>query len=106
MKGYYILRDKKPVPATTIEWVLFMEKRNDCVVKRTNILGMYVSTVFLGMDHSFLSDATPILFETMIFKGPLDQEYQTRYTSWKQAVRGHWKAVGYVIGYKIKSLFK
>jgi hypothetical protein len=46
-----------------------------------------VSTVFLGLDHGFgVSD--PVLFESMVFGGPLD-ETQRRYCTWDEASRGH-----------------
>ena len=46
-----------------------------------------VSTVFLGLDHSFGS-GPPVLWESMVFGGPLDGEQQ-RYTSRADALRGH-----------------
>ena len=48
---------------------------------------MVVSTVFLGMDHSF-DGGTPVLFETMIFGGEYDQ-FQERYCTWDEAEEGH-----------------
>ena len=47
-----------------------------------------VSTVFLGIDHGFFSEGPPILWETMVFGGPLDGE-QERYTSREAAFQGH-----------------
>ena len=50
-----------------------------------------VSTVFLGLDHSFTRDRDgeqPILFETMVFGGQLDDE-QERYATRAQAEAGH-----------------
>lgn len=58
-----------------------------------------VSTVFLGIDHSFMSDPhTPILFETMIFAValPVLDEYQERYSAWDTALAGHQRAVAEV----------
>lgn len=49
-----------------------------------------VSTVFLGLDHSF-GGGPPILWETMIFGGPHDG-YQRRYTSRDAAFIGHQEA--------------
>jgi len=49
--------------------------------------GAEVSTVFLGLDHAF-GDGPPVLFETMVFGGPLDGE-QDRYCTWDEAVAGH-----------------
>jgi len=42
-----------------------------------------ISTVFLGVDHSF-GDGKPILFETMVFGGELDEEME-RCSTWEEA---------------------
>lgn len=47
-----------------------------------------VSTVFLGIDHSFSRDGAPLLWETRVFEGPLDGETH-RYTSHEAALSGH-----------------
>lgn len=46
-----------------------------------------VSTVFLGLDHSF-EGKKPLLFETMVFGGPNDG-IENRYSTWRQAESGH-----------------
>lgn len=46
-----------------------------------------VSTVFLGLDHRF-GEGPPLVFETMVFGGPLDQDVD-RYTTWEEAEAGH-----------------
>jgi len=46
-----------------------------------------ISTVFLGIDHSFGRGA-PVLFETMTF-APGDAEGQWRYRTWQEAEAGH-----------------
>lgn len=56
-------------------------------VDKTKIGNVQVSTVFLCIDHSFES-GEPVLFETMVFGGPLDGEMD-RYCSWDDAVKGH-----------------
>ena len=56
-------------------------------MKKTKVGNIEISTVFLGLDHSF-GGKKPLLFETMIFGGKLDQE-QERYTTWEQAEKGH-----------------
>jgi hypothetical protein len=48
----------------------------------------YVSTVFLGVDHRFMGEGRPLLFETMVFGGAYD-EYQWRYSTRDEALRGH-----------------
>jgi len=50
---------------------------------------VHVSTIFLGLDHRpWGAHGPPILFETMVFGGPLDQE-QERYGTWEEAAAGH-----------------
>jgi hypothetical protein len=62
-------------------------------VARTQVSpNVYVSTVFLGLDHRWGKQGPPILFETMIFGGVEDQ-YQERYATWDEAEAGHAKAV-------------
>lgn len=53
-----------------------------------------VSTVFLGLNHSFSSfSGTPLLFETMIFGGPKQTQGFARYSTWEKAEAGHKAAV-------------
>ena len=88
---YYILENRVPVRVGNIdEWFRLCTptmKRVD----ETFINDVHISTVFLGMDHSF-GGGTPVLFETMIFGGKLN-DYQWRYTTWDEAIEGHQKAV-------------
>lgn len=56
-------------------------------VAQTYIRDIYISTVFLGFDHGF-GDGPPVLFETMVFGGSLDQEMD-RYCTWEEAEAGH-----------------
>lgn len=46
-----------------------------------------ISTVWLGLDHGFGS-RSPLIFETMVFGGPLNQEMK-RYRTLQEAVAGH-----------------
>jgi len=92
----YKLIGRLPVPvADLIEWASWFETA-DRRVARTDVGPLHVSTVFLGIDHSFSNfpDTTPILFETMIFDDTdgLDH-YCDRYASWDEAERGHAAAV-------------
>lgn len=94
LKSNYILKDKKPIRASSVlEWGKFMGDREASRVARTDITkDINVSTVFLGIDHNFTRNGPPILFETMIFGGKLNQ-YQERYCTWKEAEKGHEVAV-------------
>ena len=94
---FYMLVDGKPVATSDIgEWGKWMSENTRAVAK-TSVDGADVSTVFLGLDHSFRFGATPILFETMIFGGPHD-EYQERYATLEEAMKGHERAVAIAKG--------
>lgn len=61
--------------------------------------GAEVSTVFLRLNHNF-GEGPPLVFETMIFGGPLGGEgrrYQNRYSTWDEAVSGHARALAAAI---------
>lgn len=85
MSFYY---DRQGNPTTVDEFEKIYS--GDRHVGLTDIGGITVSTVFLGIDHSFGS-GPPLLFETMVFDpaaGPLDEE-QVRYSTEEQAAAGH-----------------
>jgi hypothetical protein len=71
-----------------MRWARWMEKAERHV--RDSFQGdVRVSTVFLGLDHSFASwEGRPILFETMVFVGH-DGVAQERYSTWEEAEAGH-----------------
>ena len=56
-------------------------------VAKDTIGRVYISTVFLGIDHAF-GGGPPLLFETMVFRGPMDG-WQWRYSTWDEAEAGH-----------------
>lgn len=87
MEGQYILEGHKPVKCGDLmKWGKWFGESNRHVAK--DMIGkVRVSTVFLGLDHSF-GGRKPLLFETMVFGGPLDQE-QERYSTWEEAEKGH-----------------
>lgn len=94
----YILKDKIPIKCPDVlEWAKFMEDSNNIKVKYTNLKPVEVSTVFLGVDHSWGSSNDPIVFETMVFGGAHDN-YQERYYTWGEAERGHDRIVEMVKG--------
>lgn len=71
-----------------IEWALWME-RDDRRVERTEFPGGEVSTIFLGLDHNFFGGGPPILWETMVFGGPLNQEMNRCAGTREQAMAMH-----------------
>lgn len=86
----YILVNGQPIPEPdSIKWAMWFENSlKERIVEKTQIGGVEVSTVFLGLNHSFSETGLPILWETMVFGGPLDGE-QERYTSIEAAKMGH-----------------
>lgn len=81
-------------PIDVDEWARLWEDPAVKIVKKDTVCdGLYdVSTVYLGMDHSF-GYGPPLIFETMIFgSGPLDGE-QWRYTTRDEALAGHAAAI-------------
>lgn len=95
MSDYYILLGKTQVPVECIEWAKWFEKA-DRTVANTEKNDVRVSTVFLGLDHSF-GDGPPLIFETMIFDGEHDG-YQQRYSTWEDAEEGHKEACTLAFG--------
>ena len=88
MSDKYVLDGHRAVPAESlVAWGRFFENRDARRVATTEVGEVRVSTVFLGLDHSF-GEGPPLLFETMVFGGPLDEEMD-RYTTWEQAEAGH-----------------
>lgn len=117
--GTYILDGHTPVPEyDSMKWGQWYGQA-DRHVASTHIGCLSLSTIFLGLDHSFGGER-PVLFETMIFRSdprrkgryrhfqPLGQyprrkaypsngfDYQARYCTWGEAVRGHRRVLGYV----------
>lgn len=90
----YILEGHTPVPCDDIlKWAKWFEggiavRR----VARTDInVSTVISTVFLGIDHSF-GDGEPQLFETMVCRGGVYDSQDgdmERYATWDEAEKGH-----------------
>lgn len=83
----YILDGRTPQPAESLEaWARWFENAERHVADLRDG-DIRVSTVFLGLDHNWGS-GPPLLFETMVFGGPLDGE-QDRCSTWEHAERMH-----------------
>ncbi len=84
----YKLDGHNPVPCDdTLEWAQWYEKADRRIALTDVAPDVHVSTVFLSIDHNW-GDGPPVLFETMVFGGPLDEE-QVRYCTWDEAELGH-----------------
>ena len=87
MSEWYILDEShNPQPATIEQWSKWSTAEAKRVA-RDEVGDSSISTVFLGLDHSF-EGGWPLLFETMVFGGHLDGEMD-RYYTWKEALEGH-----------------
>jgi hypothetical protein len=100
MRFHYILDSERrptPVDVSTMDgltaWAEMMGRDANRTVGYTQITSeIMVSTIFLGLDHRYSGDGPPLLFETMVFGGPLN-ESMWRYSSWDDAEAGHRAAV-------------
>lgn len=93
---YYTLIERKVVSTSdVVQWAQWMElaRREDVLrIGRDEIGGALVSTVFLGLDHSFCMGSGPLLFETMVFMQADDGSSDTaqwRYITIDEAEAGH-----------------
>lgn len=90
MSEKYILDGHDPVPVDdVIEWARWFETAKRRVAE-TEVGPILVSTVFIGLDHSF-GAGPPLLFETMTF-GDGDHRMR-RYSTWDEAAAGHEEVV-------------
>ena len=93
-EGKYILKYRKPLPCDNLKkWGTWFKNAHRRVRGTQINNNIFVSTVFLGLDHGWNSDV-PILFETMIFKNGTGEDCY-RCATWKQALKQHWFAVEY-----------
>lgn len=83
--------DKEGNPISFREWSELRHDPDYHRVALTEIGEISISTVWLGINHG-ISEDEPIIFETMVFGGSLEQE-QWRYTTEAEALEGHNKAV-------------
>lgn len=77
-----------------LKWARWYETA-DRTVAQSMVGATRVSTVFLALDHGFLNNL-PVLFETMVFGGPLDRQMK-RYSTWLDAEKGHLEMVARVV---------
>ena len=92
MKNYIL--DEKGAPVAEpdmMKWAQWFEKAERHVGNET-IGDSKISTVFLGLDHAFGGGA-PVLWETMVFGGALDQEQDRCSGSREQAEAMHARMV-------------
>lgn len=101
---YFILDEATLLPVavdmlTSMRWRAREERKPNgglTRVGRTEVMpGITVSTVLLPFDHNWHPASPPLLWETMVFGGPLDGE-QERYYTGMAAQAGHYDMVARV----------
>lgn len=88
--------DRDSVPITPEQWGQLLTDASYRRVSRTTVMDAAkpetvweVSTVWLGLDHSF-GVGLPLIFETMVFaEGSASDELCERYSTWQEAADGH-----------------
>lgn len=90
MSDWYLLDDAgNPVPTDDMSaanaLLRDVAKRR---VARDDIGGAIISTVFLSLDHQYDAGGPPLVFETLVIGGPMDQEMD-RYSTRAEAIAGH-----------------
>jgi len=94
MSVRYYDRQGKPM-GEVLAWAKKLEDPTYKLVAKTELPnGVMISTVWLGLDHSFRK-RPPLIFETMVFGENAAQgdQYQERYTTEALALIGHQTAV-------------
>ncbi len=85
----------------TLTWARLREDRvysqiaRDEIPQAAGTPTILVSTVWIGLDMAY-GDAPPLIFETMVFGGPLDLE-QRRYATEAEAILGHVETLARVL---------
>lgn len=85
MSFYYRLQGRAPVRCSFKEWATAFDGERH--VADTYCRGSRISTVFLGLNAAH-NLGPPVLFETLVFFGPLANEMR-RYSTWQEAEQGH-----------------
>jgi hypothetical protein len=109
--------DRQGRPMAMLDWARKHEDMDYKIVAQHWVRGWKVSTVWLGINHSFTRQGPPVIFETMIFApkdvtiGREDQEdawdtagimadldqYQERYATEAGAHAGHDRALAAMV---------
>lgn len=89
MRKFYMLDEDHNIVVTNdiYEWEKSLDYENRRIAEDF-VMGVRISTVFLGIDHGWDEHGPPILFETMVFGGNLDGEID-RYPTYKESKQGH-----------------
>ncbi len=89
---YILDEQRRPKRAEPMDWAHWMSQ-TDHSVGSDDVGEYHISTVFLGIDHSF-GGPGPVLWETMVFgDGSFDGETHRCGGTWEQAEEMHIRMV-------------
>lgn len=87
---FQVYYDWNGEPITQEQWMSPARFGSKRVRETTLANGFWISTVYMGIDHSYMPDEPPIIYETMAFtpdgRGGFDE---MRYATLEQALIGH-----------------
>jgi hypothetical protein len=98
MSDRYVLIGRSVIPEPDLfTWGAWVEDLSNRVVKQEQVGNVWVSTVFMGLDHRF-GQGPPLLFETMAFYLASDRDkvslnLQYRCSTWLEAEEQHERAM-------------
>lgn len=106
---HYILVDRKVVPGidlmTWAAWFDQFENRRVAEDEGEDGQGPWrLSSVFLGLDHSFSDNGPPIVFETMLFRTNKDADDDLdcwRFATWDETSSFHRRKVAELKGIRL-----
>jgi hypothetical protein len=89
MNEFVMYYDRDGQPMEMMDWARALEK--DRTVEKTSMwFGLvHVSTVWLGLNHSYLPGQPPLIFETLVFFKFGGTGEMRRYSTEQQALQGH-----------------
>jgi hypothetical protein len=79
--------DRQGQPISLEQWQSLFEEDRTVALTDLGTQGT-VSTVYLGLNYA-LGDGPPLIYETMMFGGPMDTLMLARYSTEEQAKAGH-----------------
>jgi hypothetical protein len=75
-------------PISYTQWAERFES-DTRIIGKSDIDGIMISTVWLGMRHGTDDEGNPYVFETLVFNSIGEDIYMERYTSLQDAMEGH-----------------
>ncbi len=100
MLEYY---DRNGDEITQLEWGLKIQDWDYKIVRQTEVMGLEVSTVWMGINSS-IGGGPPVIFETMVFgaaEGTVWDDFQARYCTEEEALKDHFKLVREILPVKV-----